>query len=811
MLYDGVNLIEGSNAKNLVVQSGSTFPSNANIGELFYRSDFSNRGLWQYTGSEWEKITAAGNFAPLSHVGSGGAEHTLATTSAAGFVSGADKIKLNNLYLTANLSFGAGLDYSGTVLSATAGNLANIVGPGTYKSVQINAQGLVVLGSNPTTLGGYGIADAVSSSHILSGGPSHAMATTSEAGFMSGADKTKLNNLNIGSDGAVIPQLDSICFWRGVQTFQNTLVFDGAAGGGYSRHIGFRIGGASTFSWIQSMQSDRDFQFQSWTGPSTSSTRLRLDHSSATGNTLFVGSSSITYGGNQLYTAGNLSFGSGLSYSGGSLSAVATGITAGNGISLTSDTLALTGNFSGNTLYHAGNLSFGSGLNFSGGVLTASGGGGGGALNINYTPTYTTTTALTAGAKAIAINSTGNEALVMPFRENINDVKTGNTFTAVGNAAINSTYQLFGRNTLFLDGTGDYVQVATADMPAAYRLTGVTTFSIDCWLYSTVIGVRAIAGNLNDSNGTGHWWLMANTTAGGFATISFSTTGQAARFGASNFPINQWVYLRVVASGGQIACFTATTPGGTETQLGSTLSWSAPSAGITTLPFRLGQSSGTGNAYNWNGAIANFRLVTGATIGGMTAGTAPSIDLSPLTMDCTLPATISAGQTFTVRNSNVNMPNTAVRINPGASRSISPFNTAELVNVSVGEEITLVATSNTTLEIIPPQFDSREFPQVIRNASATFSITDRGKMITKNDTNTWTWTIPLDSSVNFPIGSSILLLNDAATANARILPTAGVILLDGGTIFNEGSGTFDLLPNTMRSLVKVGINRWRIN
>lgn len=47
----------------------------------------------------------------------------------------------------------------------------------------------------PTTLSGYGITDAAPSSHVGSGGSAHAVATQSTAGFISAADKTKLDAL----------------------------------------------------------------------------------------------------------------------------------------------------------------------------------------------------------------------------------------------------------------------------------------------------------------------------------------------------------------------------------------------------------------------------------------------------------------------------------------------------------------------------------------------------------------------------------------------------------------------------------------
>ena len=124
----------------------------------------------------------ANDAAPKSHVGATGSAHGVATTSDAGFMSAADKIKLD--------SMGSGGDYTHPTSGVTSG---------TYKSVTVNDQGHVTGGTNPTTLSGYGITDATPSSHIGSGGTAHANATTTVAGFMSGADKTKLDGVATGA------------------------------------------------------------------------------------------------------------------------------------------------------------------------------------------------------------------------------------------------------------------------------------------------------------------------------------------------------------------------------------------------------------------------------------------------------------------------------------------------------------------------------------------------------------------------------------------------------------------------------------
>lgn len=55
------------------------------------------------------------------------------------------------------------------------------------------------ISSTPTTLAGYGITDAAPLSHVGAGGAAHAAATTGAAGFLSAADKTKLDGIASGA------------------------------------------------------------------------------------------------------------------------------------------------------------------------------------------------------------------------------------------------------------------------------------------------------------------------------------------------------------------------------------------------------------------------------------------------------------------------------------------------------------------------------------------------------------------------------------------------------------------------------------
>ncbi len=90
---------------------------------------------------------------------------------------------------TDNVGAGGG----GGGLTSFAGRTGPDITPqsGDYSFAQI--------GAKPTTLSGYGITDATPSSHIGAGGVAHAAATTSVSGFMSSADKLKLDGVALGA------------------------------------------------------------------------------------------------------------------------------------------------------------------------------------------------------------------------------------------------------------------------------------------------------------------------------------------------------------------------------------------------------------------------------------------------------------------------------------------------------------------------------------------------------------------------------------------------------------------------------------
>ncbi|MDX7711846.1 phage tail fiber protein [Aeromonas caviae] len=149
----------------------------------------------------------------------GAASTSTATTTASGLMSAADKAKLDSVQASAN-------EYVHPASGVVAGS---------YRAVTVDANGHVTGGSNPTTLNDYGITDAAPSSHVGSGGTAHADATSTMAGFMSAADKAKLDGIAAGANSYVHPTSDGNKHVPATGTTSNGKVLKaGATAGAFS-------------------------------------------------------------------------------------------------------------------------------------------------------------------------------------------------------------------------------------------------------------------------------------------------------------------------------------------------------------------------------------------------------------------------------------------------------------------------------------------------------------------------------------------------------------------------------------------------
>lgn len=164
----------------------------------------------------------------------GGSLHAVATTSVAGFMSAADKVKSDNAVVVtstapANVTKSTAVvgvsaeaaraDHKHDATTATVGSLSAgaSAAEGTATSLARSDHAHAVPVGTPSTVGAANAAGSSSSlarqDHVhahgdQAGGTLHAVATTSVAGFMSGADKTKLDGLVTSVSLATLPPVN---------------------------------------------------------------------------------------------------------------------------------------------------------------------------------------------------------------------------------------------------------------------------------------------------------------------------------------------------------------------------------------------------------------------------------------------------------------------------------------------------------------------------------------------------------------------------------------------------------------------------
>ena len=176
MLFDGIRLVEGSELQNLVVDSGTSFPIPPTQGELFYRTDGANEGLYIYNDTTWVKLQdenidvsdvngaaplASPNLtgtptAPTATTGTNSTQiaTTAFVTTAVNAVSSGSVASANKWTTPRNLSLTGDGSATFSAVDGTANVSANLilanvnVNTGTFNNVTVNAKGLVTGASN---------------------------------------------------------------------------------------------------------------------------------------------------------------------------------------------------------------------------------------------------------------------------------------------------------------------------------------------------------------------------------------------------------------------------------------------------------------------------------------------------------------------------------------------------------------------------------------------------------------------------------------------------------------------------------------
>lgn len=147
--------------------------------------------------------------APLSHVGSGGTQHPVATSSVAGFMSAQDKTKLNTVAEGAQVNVQA--DWAAT--SASNGAILNKPVLGTAASYNTGTtSGTIPVYSGNNTLSSLNLTTALS---VSSGGTGASTAAAARTNLGLGSAST----YNVGTSGATVPLLSTANTWANGQVF----------------------------------------------------------------------------------------------------------------------------------------------------------------------------------------------------------------------------------------------------------------------------------------------------------------------------------------------------------------------------------------------------------------------------------------------------------------------------------------------------------------------------------------------------------------------------------------------------------------
>ena len=167
----------------------------------------------------------------------------------------------------------------------------------------------------------------------------------------------------------------------------------------------------------------------------------------------------------------------------------------------------------------------------------------------------------------------------------------GNTFTAAGNASIRTSQSVFFGSSLYLDGSGDWIQSPTN--LGSYSF-GTNDFTVEGWFYflrNNVILIDtgwASVGSFQiycTSSNKIQWWNLSNSLITSSASIS----------------LNAWNYIAITRQSGTLRVFIGGTLSGTVSD--------STNYNDTATTATIGAQVGSRNStYDFYGYISDIRI-----------------------------------------------------------------------------------------------------------------------------------------------------------------------------------------------------------
>lgn len=185
-----------------------------------------------------------------------------------------------------------------------------------------------------------------------------------------------------------------------------------------------------------------------------------------------------------------------------------------------------------------------------------------------------------------------------------------------------------------------------------------------------------------------------------------------------------------------------------------------------------------------------------------------SNNLSDLTNPSTARANLGLGSvvTYTTGTSGGTVPLLNQSITWSEAVNYTGLNSWSAGGVFSGTvELQLTYTGLSSLSATSAGY--RGCPLNLQNSNYTLVLDDAGKMVQHTSGSAITWTIPLNSSIAFPIGTTIILVN-LGSGVVTLAPASGVTLQIAGT---TTTGNRSLNQWTKASMLLVATNQWLIS
>ena len=169
-----------------------------------------------------------------------------------------------------------------------------------------------------------------------------------------------------------------------------------------------------------------------------------------------------------------------------------------------------------------------------------------GTFNVGNTISFYDDDAVTVLASGVIETVSGSrytlDGNVAGFLTNADVARTGKTIAVSGNAQLSTVEKKFGASSLLLDGTGDYLSIASnADF--AY---GTDDFTIEMWIYRTVSGVSQVFYDQRTAIPTNYAPILAINTSN---QLLYNDGAATVITGATTVPLNAWSHVAVSRQG----------------------------------------------------------------------------------------------------------------------------------------------------------------------------------------------------------------------------------------------------------------------